>query len=113
MFRDAQDEYDRNGNRIHELDKLTQDYLHKLELGDLNYAERAKVATKLRNCRQERRQCKDTTENLHPLISFLESEKGRQAQNLLNEVLGKTRKIKYIQQNRRYSPRVDKGGLND
>lgn len=91
------------------MDKLTQDYLHKLELDGLDYGERAKVATKLRDCRQERRAHKDTAEILEPLVNFVNSDKGRNMLNLLRETLGKTRKTEERMENRVYYPRVLNG----
>lgn len=40
-------------------EKKTQDVLHMLELDNLNYKERAKLATQLKNIRQKRRRYKD------------------------------------------------------
>lgn len=106
MFDDAKKDYEWSGQQVVEMDRLTQDYLHKLELEDLSYGERAKVATALRNCRKLRREHKDTTEILEPLVSFLETDKGRNLSNLLKECLGKTRKAEEKMQTRVYHPRV-------
>jgi hypothetical protein len=53
-------------------DKLTQDFLHKLELGELKCEERSKVATKLAINRQDRRYYKDRVEELKPIVTFFE-----------------------------------------
>lgn len=106
MLETAQSDYKWNGDMITEMDRLTQDYLHSLELEHLSYSERAKIATKLAQCRQERREHKDTTIILEPLVVYLASEKGRQLFNLLREVLGKTRKAEEKMENRVYFPRV-------
>ena len=45
MMESASKDYAWNYNEVNRMDKLTQDYLHKLELGNLDYKERAKVAT--------------------------------------------------------------------
>jgi hypothetical protein len=106
MLDDAISDYNWNYDEVGRLDRLTQDYLHKLELSDLNYGGRAKLATQIKKCRMERRACKDTTEILDPLVQFLESEKGKNMMNLLREVLGKTRKAEEWMENRTYRPRV-------
>lgn len=106
MFDDALKDYQWNSDKIVEMDKLTQDYLHKLELDGLKYEERAKVATQIAKCRQERRAHKDTVQILEPLVQYLDTEKGRQLFNLLREVLGKTRKVEERMENRVYYPRV-------
>lgn len=106
MFDDALKDYQWNSDKIIEMDKLTQDYLHSLELDGLKYEERAKIATQLAKCRQERREHKDTTMILEPLVQYLNTDKGRQLSNLLKEVLGKTRKAEEKMENRVYYPRV-------
>lgn len=78
----------------------------KLELENLDYRERAKVATQLAQCRRIRRECKDTVEVLEPLVQFLESDKGKTLYNLVRETLGKTRKVEERMETRVYIPRV-------
>lgn len=106
IIANAQSDYEWNRDEVNRLDKLTQDYLHDLEFGGLKYRERAKVATKLSRCRQLRRDSKDTAETLEPLITFLQSDRGRNMMNLLREVLGKTRKIEKRMEHRRYRYKV-------
>ncbi len=106
LMDDALKDYTWSREQVHQMEQLTQDYLHKLELEDLDYRERAKVATQLRNCRQLRREHKDTAEILEPLVQFLESEKGKNMLNLLRETLGKTRKTEERMENRVYHPRI-------
>ena len=97
--------------QVGQMDKLTQDYLHALELDGLDYAERAKVATKLQQCRQLRRAHKDTAEILEPLVQFIESDKGKNMLNLLREALGKTRTAEGRMETRVYHPRVLTEGI--
>lgn len=106
MMEDASKDYEWNFNEVNRMDKLTQDYLHKLELDDLDYSERAKIATQLMQCRKSRRACKDTVEVLRPLVEFLESDRGKNLYNLVREALGKTRKVEERMETRVYVPRV-------
>lgn len=106
MIDTAKSDYSWNKEEVNRLDKLTQDYLHMLELDGLDYKERAKVATQIAKCRQERRASKDTAEILDPLIQFLEGDKGKNVMNLMREVLGKTRKVEERMQSRTYRYRV-------
>lgn len=106
MMEDAQKDYAWNYEQVNRMDKLTQDYLHKLELDELAYKERAKVATQLARCRQKRREHKDTVEVLEPLVEFLESEKGKTLLNMMRETLGKVRKIERSMETRTYIPRI-------
>lgn len=102
----AQRDYKWHGDKVVELDRLTQDYLHSLELDGLKYEARAKVATQIAKCRQDRRAHKDITQALEPLIDYLKSDKGRQCVNSLKEVLGKTRKIEELMKKRKYHKKV-------
>ena len=106
LMEDAQKDYAWNYGEVNRMDKLTQDYLHKLELENLDYKERAKIATQLTRCRQARRACKDTVEVLEPFVQFLESDKGKNLLNLVREALGKTRKVEERMETRTYIPRV-------
>lgn len=106
MITDAQNDYQWNKEEVNRLDRLTQDYLHMLELDGLDYKERAKVATQIAKCRQERRASKDTAEILEPLIQFIDSDKGKNMMNLMREVLGKTRKVEERMENRTYRYKV-------
>lgn len=106
IISEAQNDYVWNRDEVNRLDRLTQDYLHKLELDRLNYNERAKVATKLAQCRQLRRESKDTVEILEPFIVFLMSDKGKNMTNLLKEALGKTRKVEERMENRTYRYKI-------
>lgn len=99
MMEDAQKDYAWNYSEVNRMDRLTQDYLHKLELDGLDYKERAKVATSLAKCRQARREYKDTVEILEPLVQFLESDKGKNFLNLMREALGKDQKGREVHGN--------------
>ncbi len=46
------------------------------------------------------------SEVLLPFVEFLESEKGKQLQGLLNEALGKVKKVEKAHKFRQYTPRV-------
>lgn len=106
MIDGAREDYEWNKDEISRLDKLTQDYLHMLELDRLDYKGRAKVATQIAKCRQDRRASKDTTQVLEPLISFLDSDKGKNMMNLMREILGKTRKVEENMKTRTYRYKV-------
>lgn len=77
LLENAKKDYYWNADEVNRLNGLQQDFLHKLELDGLNYAERAKIATKLMKCRQDRRESKDMVRVLDPLVKYLESDKGK------------------------------------
>lgn len=106
MLDKAVTDYEWHKEEIQKMEALTQDYLHSLELDGLKYKERAKIATQLSECRKKRREHKDAVMVLEPLVQYLSTEKGRQLNNLLKEVLGKTRKVEEKMQNRTYRKRV-------
>lgn len=99
-------DYLRCYEEVNKFDKLTQDYLHQLELDNLNCAERSKVATKLALCRKNRRINKDKVEELQPLIDFLEDSENKKFVERLKKVLGETKKQEKGHENRFYVPRV-------
>jgi hypothetical protein len=109
MVKEVLTDYEWNKAEVNRLDRLTQDYLHQLELNGLSYSERAKVATKLTKTRQLRRASKDTVEILEPFVDFIESERGKQTMNLMREALGKTRKVESRMENRTYRYKVLEG----
>lgn len=106
LIEGAKRDYEWNFNEIIRMDKLTQDYLHKLELEDLDYRQRAKLATQLTKCRQARRVSKDAVEILEPFVQFLKSDKGKNLYNHVREVLGQIRKVEEHMETRTYIPRV-------
>lgn len=109
MMDGAKSDYYWNVDEVRRMEQLTQDYLHKLELEDLNYKERARLATQLAKCRQSRRDSKNMVEVLGPLVQFLESDNGKRMLNLMKDALGKTRRIEEKMRSRRYIHRVLEG----
>lgn len=95
--------------KIKEQDELTQDFLHALELDNLNTGERSKLATQLKYNRQDRRYYKDRLEEIEPLYSFYCNNK--KVVNDLQQTLGAVRKQEKYHADRAYRPRVlDKKG---
>lgn len=87
-------------------DKKTTDYLHALELENLKYIERAKLATEERNNLKERRKAKDIVEKIEPIKNYLENSDNKKAINLLRQLLGTVRKVEDRHKNRYYIKRV-------
>ena len=109
FIREAQSHYKFCGDEMHTQETLTQDYLHKLELDELNCAERSKIATKLAVNRKDRRYYKDRVEELEPIVSFFADQQNKKAFDGLTQVLGQVRKQEDYHKNRTYIPRVLKG----
>lgn len=87
-------------------EQLTQDYLHSLELDDLRYDERNKVATKLAMNRKDRRYYKDRVEEYEPIMKFLNEQRNKQMINQLKNVLGEVKKQEQYHNKRFYIPKV-------
>lgn len=85
-------------------EKKTQDVLHMLELDNLNYKERAKLATQLKNIHQKRRRYKDEVEELECIVQFKKENKN--LVNMLTQLLGKQRKVEKSHIDRHYTPKV-------
>lgn len=105
FLREAEKLYRTSYDKVNELDKLTQDYLHDIELGDFDYKGRAKIATKLKETRQARRKYKDVTLTLQPVTEWIQIHKG--TINELQQLLGKVRKEEKALTNRIYIRKVD------
>lgn len=108
LFDDVQNTYTNSYQMVNTLDKETQDLLHSFELANLDENESRRLTTRLKHVRRERRRHKDLVEASDPIIQFLQSDKGKNAYNLLREVLGKTRKIEEFHKVRYYTPRIRK-----
>ncbi len=106
LLEQVQKIYTYSTEEVQRLELLTQDYLHKLELQSCSYHARTRVATAIRVCRTERRQHKDNTIILEPLVSFLQTEKGKLLISQLQQTLGAIRKAERAIQDRQYHPRV-------
>lgn len=98
---------------VKEQDKLTQDYLHSLELDGLKRDERSKVATKLVINRKDRRYYKDRIEEIEPIVQFFDESQNKKVLDKLTQILGVTRKNEAYHNNRTYIPRVLKGEKNE
>lgn len=109
FLRKAQSEYAWSGEKKKEQEDLTQDILHALELKDLCYHERARLAGCLAQARKERRLHKDCLEELAPVTEFAVSNK--KFVNELEQLLGEVRKKEKYHMNRNYHPKVLDGEL--
>lgn len=106
LIKDAESDYQYAIEAQKVEETKTQDILHMLELDNLNYKERAKLATQLQEIRKVRRKYKAEVEELEEIVRFK-----REHENflkLLRELLGRQRKIENIHGNRHYVPKIIK-----
>ena len=87
-------------------DKLTQDFLHSLELDDLKCKERSKLATQLSINRKDRRYFKDRIEELEPIVKFFDEPQNKRVLDKLTNVLGEIRKAERYHKYRTYIPKT-------
>ena len=113
MIDEALKDYDWNKNELRRMEGLQQDYLHHLELDELDEPGIIELAYKLRECRKQRRAHKDTVEILQPLVDYFNSDSGKRLLNLLREVSGKTKYVETRMANRIYVNRVLDGVISD
>ena len=92
---------------------LTQDYLHSLELDELNCSERSKLATKLKVNRKDRRYYKDRVEELKPIVTFFEEPQNKKVLDKLQQVLGQVKKQERYHEYRTYVPKILKESETD
>jgi hypothetical protein len=109
---EAQVQYRICEEEVNNQDKLTQDYLHKLELGELKCDERSKVATKLAINRQDRRYYKDRVEEFKTIVDFFNDPANKKVLEKLKHVLGETRRWESYHKDRTYKPRILKEKIN-
>lgn len=83
----------------------TQDILHKLELDETTYHEKAKLAKTLSDVRKKRRESKDNAAILEPIVNWRDCNK--QAIHSLEKLLGEVRKEEAKTEGRAYYPRTE------
>ncbi len=107
----SREDYNYNLEAMKNEERITQDYLHKLELEDLSYRERSKIATQLVSNRQARRNHKDAVEELEPIVDFFDDPQMKKFINNMTQLLGQVRKIESYHQKRFYVPKVIEGDV--
>lgn len=83
----------------------TQDILHAIEIGNLSYQQNAKLAKKLREIRQQRREAKGVIEKYGAIADWVENNS--KTINQLQSVLGATRKAENAIANKCYKQRTN------
>ena len=88
-----------------EANDATQDILHRLELGELAAEDAGRLALKLREVRQKRREAKDLLDQAGPVADWLESR--RAVVKELEQLLGGVRKAERRSRDRIYTPKTN------
>lgn len=98
--------YAESNAKVTHLEHLTQDYLHALELEAGSYHERARIATALKQCREERRPYKDNVYLTESVAAYLKSKEGQKLLGRLEFLQNLARNSERIVLGKKYSPRV-------
>lgn len=103
MIEDCQRKYEWAYEQVGIEDKRTVDLMHELEF-EKSSKERAKIATKLYKCRNDRREYKDLVQLTEKMNWW--TERNQIGINVLKETLGRLRREEEWQETRTYTPRV-------
>lgn len=86
-----------------EMNRITQDILHEIELEEHDYHGYAKLSKELKATRQKRREAKDTIKCLLPIVNWVESNAS--VLKNMERLLGDVRKAEKSLENRVYAKR--------
>ena len=89
------------------------DYEHRLELEDLDYHKKARVAMELTETLRKRRAAKDAIETLKPICDFYADPRNKPFFDALRNILGDIRKIEKKNEGRYYTFKARSGILRD
>ena len=103
-LRECKDKLNTSNTNVKENDDATQDILHCIELCDNSYHSYAQLAKKLKEVREDRRNAKDISAALTPLVSWYDAN--FKVIKDLEQVLGAMRTEERKQSNRIYMPKT-------
>lgn len=107
IFQNVVKDYERDLERIKEIEDELQDLYHEIELSPsknmyLGYL----LYRRIRELRIERRRCKDETELMKETYEFFKSQQGQSFKNKMQQLQGSARKLRDVQEKRTYKPRI-------
>lgn len=93
-----------------EANAVTNDIHHAMELEEHDDQELLQLAHELTKVRRQRRKAKDTISEVTPVVDFLEAN--RSFVKSLERLLGEVRKAERRTENRIYTPRTRRSGVD-
>lgn len=105
FLRQAQEDYNIAKSMDSDMEKETQDILHRIELGENTYHEYAKLSRGLKEVRQKRREAKDKWTQLEPIVNW--AAEHEETIKSIEKLLGEVRKIERFEENRYYIPKTE------
>lgn len=106
IFQNVIRDYERNLERIKEIQDELQDIEHEIELSpSKNMYAGYLLYRRIRELRIERRRCKEEVELMKETYEFFKSQQGQGFKNKMQNLQGNARKLRDIQEKRTYKPR--------
>ena len=107
IFQNVVKDYERDLERIKEIEDELQDIFHEIELSpSRNMYAGYLFYKRIRELRIERRRCKEEVELMKETYEFFKSQQGQSFKNKMQALQGSARKIRNAQEQRTYKPRV-------
>ena len=107
IFQNVVRDYERNLDRVKEIEDEMQDILHEIELSPSKNMYLGYILYKrIRELRIERRRCKEENELMKETYEFFKSQQGQSFKNRIQQLQGNARKLRDAQEKRTYKPRV-------
>lgn len=106
IFQNVVKDYERDLERIKEIEDELQDIFHEIELSpSKNMYAGYLLYKRVRELRIERRRCKEEAELMKETYEFFKSQQGQGFKNKMQQLQGNARKIRNVQEQRTYKPR--------
>lgn len=107
IFQNVVKDYERDLERIQEIQDELQDIEHEIEFSSPKDMYNGWLLYKrIRELRIERRRCKEEVEVMKETYEFFKSQQGQNFKNKVQQLQGNARKIRNVQEQRTYTPRV-------
>lgn len=106
IFQNVIKDYERNLERIEEIQDELQDIFHEIELSPSKDMYNGYLLyRRIRELRIERRRCKEEVEVMKETYEFFKSQQGQGFKNKMQQLQGNARKVRNTQEARTYTPR--------
>lgn len=106
IFQNVVKDYERNLERIEEIQDELQDIFHEIELSSGKDMYSGYLLYKrIRELRIERRRCKEEVELMKETYEYFKSQQGQSFKNKLQQLQGNAAKLRKTQEARTYTPR--------
>ena len=106
IYQNVVNDYERDLERIEEIQGELQDILHEIELSSPKDMYNGWLLYKrIRELRIERRRCKEQTELMKETYEFFKSQQGQSFKTKMQQLQSNAAKLRNVQEQRTYKPR--------